>query len=96
MNRAEPLLPQTDASGEIVRRMPTDSPEGKLAERQCPCLFLRVIFVDEVVVGDQVLGLVCQACGAGYVREQACPNPPKEVVRLFEERGLNGPFGQSR
>jgi hypothetical protein len=54
-----------------------------------------VLFVDASFDGDEIWHCLCPSCAAGWVREVACTNDPAEVVPLFEERGVNGPFGRN-
>jgi hypothetical protein len=54
-----------------------------------------LLWEDESLDGDLVQALLCQQCGAGYVRELACTKHECQHLPMFEERGLNGPFGRN-
>jgi hypothetical protein len=78
-----------------TKRRTTDSNEGRVAAKSCPCLILMCVFDDEAFDGDVVRHMLCPSCAAGWVREVPREHDPANVVQLFEERGVNGPFGHS-
>ena len=73
MTRAPSDRPSSPAQRAVrelyVSREATDTNQGRLPARSCPCLRLLVVHQDETFDGDEAWWMLCPRCQSGWVRE---------------------------